>query len=219
MLAHPELVNRCDCFFAACADEGWPVGIYSDGRTFAEQFRLWNAYISGERKVEAANPFKIGEKSPWGWSIKGSKHMEQQDGHTHARDLWWGSGVPVGEAHKKARFFGLVFPIPKENWHVEWWLRGAIIPRFDLLPSPPEPFQPPTPRREIPMPYLIIRGDQPGDAWFAVYPTGVVRHVGGSEAQWLVGKNVEVLAELDRPQYHNLVRVSGTAWRPGDWAA
>lgn len=69
------------------------------------------------------------------------------------------------------------------------------------------------------MPYLIIRGDQPGDAWFAVYPTGVVRHVGGSEAQWLVGKNVEVLAELDRPQYHNLVRVSGTAWRPGDWAA
>lgn len=64
------------------------------------------------------------------------------------------------------------------------------------------------------MPYLIIKGDQPNDAWFALYQSGLARHIGGDEAGWCIAKGIEVITERDRPQYLQLIAQSGTDWRP-----
>jgi len=64
------------------------------------------------------------------------------------------------------------------------------------------------------MPYLIIIGSQPDDAWFALYSSGLVRHIGGKEAGWYMdGNKVPTVVEEDEPSYDRLIVDSGTGWR------
>ena len=54
------------------------------------------------------------------------------------------------------------------------------------------------------------------DAWFAIYQSGLGRHIGGDEAGFLIGKGVEVITERDRASYLELISWSGTDWRPAE---
>jgi len=234
--SHPELVARREAFFDAVERElGLPrPSVVTDTRDGEQQvifFVQWKNYLAGRkpaRAIEAANPYALGAWCPpelGEWQVKGSKHMLQADGYSHTEDWDW--NLPTNDdprierlLHPLAARFGFAFPVPKENWHAEWWVKdgrggSVILERYDKIPEP-DPVVPPPPK-EREMPYLIIIGSQPGDAWFAVYPSGLVRHIGGTEAGFYVGDGATVkvptLVEQDDEAYKGLIGQSGTAWR------
>lgn len=233
------LVERRELFFDAVERElGLPrptVAVAErDKQLQAAYFVQWKNYLEGRepaRAIEAANPYVKGAWCPpelGEWQTEGSKHMVQADGHNHAEDWEW--NLPRGdpriraELHPLAARFGLAFPVTDEDWHAEHWVKNndrantsRLLERYDVVIPEPEP---PTPQpKDEPMPYLIIIGSQPNDAWFAVYPSGLVRHIGGSEAGFYVGDGahtqVPTIIEQDELAYQDLIGQSGTAWRRG----
>ena len=240
MSSHPMLVERREAFFDAVVSElGLPrptVAVDTRNRDLqATYFREWINFLEGRqpaRAIEAANPYTVGEKCPpelGNWNVIGSKHMVQGDEKSHAEDWDWhlppdanGNEDPRirNDIHPLAARFGIAFTVPKENWHGEFWIRDGrggskILERFDNIPEP-EPAAPVVlPIKEQHMPYLIIVGSQPNDAWFALYASGLVRHIGGKEAGYYVDKNVDRVVEQDEPSYQRLIADSGTQWRRG----
>jgi hypothetical protein len=81
-----------------------------------------------------------------------------------------------------------------------------------LLPPPvgdPIIVLPPPVSEETDMPYLIIRPASDTGAWFCLYASGAARHVGGSEAGWLIAQHVPVLTEDDVAAYNELAAHAG----------
>jgi len=124
--SHPDLVKRYNKLVELCWARSWYVGITSSSRSYAEQKALYIAYKAG-RGNNAANPDAVLGKSPWGWTVRGSYHMEQDDGYTHALDLHWSQCSPE-EFAELASQVGLLLTVPGENWHFQWWDASGIFP-------------------------------------------------------------------------------------------
>ena len=79
--------------------------------------------------------------------------------------------------------------------------------------------EPETEPEEMTKPVVMIQSPFPGEAVFLRWGSGLVSHAGGNEtAYWADKHSVELITENDRGGYHQLVRDSGTVWRPADWA-
>jgi hypothetical protein len=117
---HPELVRRYEMLVARMWRRGWDIGITSSSRSEAQQ-RLWyQMYLRGEFANIVANPDRIYARSPWGWVARGSMHMIQADGYSHALDVNW-TGCTGRQMLDEAYMVGLFNVEPTENWHLEAW--------------------------------------------------------------------------------------------------
>lgn len=158
-LTHPELVARFELWLRRVRMAGGDGGVTSATRsreTQTEWYRLWQA---GQFPNLVADPDRDAGPSPWGWHARGSLHMPQEDGHSHAIDIWW-VGISTVQAHAFGRISGLRFPEPTEAWHAQWWdASGGPYPVTPLdPPPPPPPYVPPAPKGPITMFMLIIEG-------------------------------------------------------------
>lgn len=68
-------------------------------------------------------------------------------------------------------------------------------------------------------PLHLISSGVEGEALFVRLDNGAVLHLGGGESGVEPYVGLPVVEELGRDAYHNLVRASGTLWRPADWPA
>lgn len=66
---------------------------------------------------------------------------------------------------------------------------------------------------EVMKPILLIRSPH-GEAIFARFSTGEVRHLGGDETGYWISQGVPVIEERDAQGYLRIVEESGTSWRP-----
>ncbi len=191
--SHPELVRRYNALVAACWTHGYEVWISSSSRSRATQEDLYRRWLAGTYRVPSvANPNGDHGPSPWGWRWKGSYHMPQQDGFSHALDMGWRGCTPA-EFEQLCNQVGLQRTVPKENWHYQWVNRQVIFPAPGLTaPPPPIPVAPIT-SEEDDMKGMQIIGDDGGV--FAFFPGGVVINMGG-KPQLHVGMNASGVAPV-----------------------
>ncbi len=120
---HPELVRRYTLLVERCWAKGWDISITSSTRTEATQ-RLWyGLWQQGLWPNLVADPDRYYCQAPdelGGWTAKGSMHMIQQDGYSHALDLaWWGPSAT--QFRLEAFECGLRAVESTENWHYQFW--------------------------------------------------------------------------------------------------
>lgn len=133
--SHPQLALRFEAVVEQCRQRGWSVGITSSTRSRAVQADLYDRWLRGRYNAPSvANPNSDGGVSPWGWRWRGSYHMPQQDGHSHALDLHWG-GCTSDEFNAVAESCGLRRTVRNEPWHYQWVHRKAIFEAPALLSS------------------------------------------------------------------------------------
>lgn len=124
---HPEMVRRFEALQRDAARRNWRIGVTSSTRSRAQQEDLYRRWRAGTYDVPSvANPNGNNGTSPWGWTIRGSYHMPQADGYSHALDLWW-DGCSAVELERLAATYGLVQTVPRENWHYQWFHRRVIF--------------------------------------------------------------------------------------------
>lgn len=125
--SHPELQLRYEVLVFHCWLSKWEVGITSSTRSRETQASLYKAWLDGEYLVPSvANPEADNGESPWGWRVKGSYHMPQADGYSHALDLWW-RGPTQRDFEALAAKCGLIRTLSDEDWHYQWFLRTQIF--------------------------------------------------------------------------------------------
>jgi len=125
--SHPQLVLRYRRLEELCRARGWRVGVTSSTRSRAVQEDLYRRWLAGTYKVPAvANPNGNGHLSPWGWRWRGSYHMPQGDGFSHALDLNR-SGCTWAQLEELARSCGLRRTVSNEPWHYQWVNRATIF--------------------------------------------------------------------------------------------
>lgn len=188
--SHPELARRYDHLVRLCWERGIEIGITSSTRSRAAQeamyyrWRLPKNHPNHYDVPSVANPNSDGGPSPWGWRWRGSKHMVQADGYSHALDLHW-HGIHAAGFEQLAMLVGLRQTVPNENWHYQFANRRVIFaaPLLDLpSPIPPGP-TPPAPE-EHDVAALIKADDGTDTIWITDYVTK--RHVvDGNEYQFL----------------------------------
>lgn len=118
--SHPELLRRWNLLVSRSAERGWGVWIVSSTRSIDTQ-RFWYALykmVPSQWPNIVADPDRDAGVTPWGWRGRGSFHMVQLDGYSHALDINW-SGAYTHEMHALANTCGLRFPEPTENWHTQ----------------------------------------------------------------------------------------------------
>lgn len=139
---HPTLAWRA----ALAVEHLWArhgprcITVESAVRTRAEQIYLWEGYqakLRGEAWAQhfnlAANPYRIVGETPVG-IVRGSYHMQQDDGHGHAIDFTRpGNKIPWSTAHAAFDKFGLWHGVRGEPWHVQavlssGWVKGPTPP-------------------------------------------------------------------------------------------
>lgn len=194
--SHPELVKRYNKLVEESWKRSWFIGITSSSRSYDEQAALYRAYLNHTGN-NAANPDQVLGKSPWGWPVKGSYHMEQADGFTHALDLHWSQCSPEQFA-ELANYCGLHLTVPGENWHFQWWDTDGI---FDNPSAQPEPtdeeeddmtplIHTPTPRAGIANVYdfTYLPADTGGQAAFGIVVSSnlYIRRNGGAPVGFTV---------------------------------
>jgi hypothetical protein len=129
--SHPELRARYEHADELVSYSGGELWIVSSTRSRESQISLRTRWLAGTYKVPAvADPNADGGPSPWGWHWKGSKHMPQQDGHSHALDVKW-SGIDDTKLVQIMRDCGLVQTVVRngkvlEDWHFQW-ANGTVI--------------------------------------------------------------------------------------------
>jgi hypothetical protein len=126
--SHPELARRWDLLVKAAWSHSWDVRITSSSRSYQTQlawYRLDQAGLWPTGPV--ANPDQIWGMTPWGWLAKGSLHMVQQDGYSHALDLSF-VGATASQFRAIALPCGLRFPEAGEDWHCQFWGNDGIYP-------------------------------------------------------------------------------------------
>lgn len=122
-MSHPELARRYSLLVERCWSRSWDVSISSSSRSVETQ-RAWYAlYLKGQwiqdgKPAIVADPDRDAGATPWAWRARGSLHMIQQDGFSHALDLGF-SGGSHEDLHAIANTCGLRFPEPTEWWHTQ----------------------------------------------------------------------------------------------------
>lgn len=131
---HPQLLKRYERLVEFCWDRSWYVGVTSATRSYDEQRTLYRAWLRGTGNY-AANPDQVLGNSPFlpTWKVRGSYHMVQADGYSHALDLHW-QQCSDEQFKKAAELFGLRQTVPGENWHYQWWDTTGIFK--PVLPEP-----------------------------------------------------------------------------------
>lgn len=137
-LTHPKMAERCNQLVALCWSRSWYVGITSSTRSYDEQKSLYDAYKNAPSTHNtAANPDASLFTSPaevGGWPVKGSFHMVQQDGHSHALDLHWSQCSPE-ELAEAAQQCGLRLTVAGENWHFQWFDQNGVFDNPSAVPT------------------------------------------------------------------------------------
>lgn len=108
-------------------EKGWDIWISSSSRSYETQSAWWDLYQHGLWPARVAPPDQIWGPSPWGWEARGSLHMIQEDGYSHALDLGW-RGPFDFQIFEVAKACGLRFPEQGEDWHAQWWGLDGIYP-------------------------------------------------------------------------------------------
>lgn len=127
---HPEFVRRYELLVERCWARSWSIWISSSSRSYEQQTAWYRLFLAGQWPAPVANPDQRWGPSPWGWDARGSLHMIQHDGWSHALDLSW-QGPYAYQLHALARTCGIRFPEPGEDWHAQWWGLDGIYPVED----------------------------------------------------------------------------------------
>lgn len=127
----PELARRYTRLIEIQWEKSRQAGISAATRSRALQESLRTAFLAGTYKVpDVADPNALGSWSPWGWRTRGSKHMIQADGYSHALDLWR-AGSTEQEFKDDANACGLSQTVKHEWWHLQAWEGGLWFPITD----------------------------------------------------------------------------------------
>lgn len=121
MVSHPELQRRWDLLVARTWMFGAELWVEASTRSEATQRDLYERWKLGLYKVPiVANPDHVLGGSPWGWPVRGSYHMVQADGYSHALDVGW-RGITQDLFESVAATCGLLRTETNEAWHYQWW--------------------------------------------------------------------------------------------------
>jgi hypothetical protein len=204
--SHPEFVRRWELFLGEAWARGWDLGITSSSRGYDQQKKWYQLDQAGLWPTgPVANPDQVWGMSPFGWYAKGSLHMVQVDGYSHAMDIFF-VGAPAEEFHEIALPCGLGFPEPGENWHMQWWTRFGVFP----VTLPP----PIVEDEDMGKPLYRIRSEDVYAPWLVRWDNGKLSHLAPSENASAIYSELPVFVEEDQASYERLVTESGTTWKP-----
>lgn len=131
---HPELRRRYENLVERMWERGWQIYVIASTRSADYQRWLYAEFKAGRYPYIVADPDRVYGVAPTeigGWVARGSMHMAQADGWSHALDIGW-RGPRPDQVHQLAHTLGLRFPEPTENWHMEWWSPGlGVYPILD----------------------------------------------------------------------------------------
>ena len=123
--SHPILRHRVTLLLRDPRLKG-QYGIVSATRSYAAQADLYRRYRAGTFNAKVANPdrdLSTGAGFPYSWKPKGSWHMPQFDGYSHAVDLRRPPHHPRSLArslvHPILGRYGLRATVSSEWWHVQ----------------------------------------------------------------------------------------------------
>jgi hypothetical protein len=131
---HPELTRRYELLVERCWAKGWDIGVTSSTRTEETQRQWYALWLQGLWPNLVADPDRYYCQAPdelGGWTAKGSMHMIQADGWSHALDLyWWGPSAT--QFRLEAFECGLRAVESTENWHYQFWdVSREVFPCHD----------------------------------------------------------------------------------------
>jgi hypothetical protein len=118
------MVRRYNCLVERVWARGWDIYVASATRSESYQRQMYAEWQAGKYPNIVANPDRIYGTAPaelGGWTARGSMHMPQADGWSHALDIGWSANAQPRIIHDLAYTCGLRFPEPTENWHMEFW--------------------------------------------------------------------------------------------------
>lgn len=145
--SHPELVKRYTKLVELCWANGWEIWISSSTRSRQTQEDLYKRWRAGTYNVPAvANPNGDGGPCPpslgdWRW--RGSYHMPQADGYSHALDLGirgtsWVTFADLAASCGLRQTVVNSRGIVTEPWHYQWCHRRVVFDAPALHHMPPE---------------------------------------------------------------------------------
>jgi hypothetical protein len=94
--------QKLAAFLAAAKAAGHNIGITSGDRSYADQKRLYDAWVAGGKKGPRV-------------AVPGTSNHEKGE----AADLRYGTEAAKKWAHDNAAMVGLTFPMDDEDWHIE----------------------------------------------------------------------------------------------------
>ena len=129
---HPRFKDRLEAFFNDPEIKG-KVAVVSGVRTYAQQKRLYDGYISKKPGFNlAANPDR--KKSN---GFQGSYHMAQPSFGSYGyavdfRIIKWGGGMSTNKVNAVAKKYGIQKTVPSEWWHHQpGYVSGGKFVWFD----------------------------------------------------------------------------------------